>query len=206
MRTFLIICCLVVISLIIKACNSPIDNGQNNTSTPTVVSPPSKVDNYKIVVIKGANYNDIKKAVQQFCDIYNQQDYAAIPSLTKIADSEFVITFPHGLTFDIFCFFVNYMYYPNNIFYKADIKAWATTKPTDTWITEKSANKKVMLYIPADDDEHDNVYLTTQDNIGYKLGFAVGHEKQLLDNPKEKYVDQPIIFNDIQGKPTEEIK
>ena len=206
MRNFLIICGLVVVALIIKACNFSPDNGQNNLSRPTDSSTPPTVDNDKIVIIKGANYNDIKKAIQQFCNIYNQQGYVAIPNLTKIRDNEFAITFPHDLAFDMFCFFVNYLYYPNNIFYKADIKAWTTTKPTDTWITDKSANKKVMLYIPADDEEHDNVYLTTQDNIGYKLGFAVGHEKQLLDNPKEKYIDQTINLNDIKNNPTEEIK
>ena len=131
MRNFLIICGLVVIALIIKACNFSTDNGQNNTSRPSDVPAPSKVNNDRIVVIKGVPYGDIKKATQQFCNIYNQQGYAAIPNLTKISDSEFAITFPHDLTFDMFCFFVNYMYYPNNIFYKADIKAWTTTKPTD---------------------------------------------------------------------------
>ena len=206
MKTLLIISGLIVIVLIIKACIPFTDNGHNNTSRPINVPTPPKVDNDKIVVIKGAPYNDIQKAIKQFCNVYNKKDYAAIPNLIKVSNGEFVITFPHDLTFDMFCFFVNYMYFPENIFYKADIKAWATSKPNDIWITEKSANKKVMLYIPPDDKEYDNVYLTTQDNIGYKLGFAVGQEKQLLDNPKLKYVEQSVTFENIKEKPTEEIK
>src|ERR1700750_254632 len=107
MRTFLIICGLIATALIISACNLPTDNGQNNASRPTEVTTAPKIDNDKIVVIKGANYNNIKKAIQQFCNMYNQQDYAAIPNLTKINDSLFVITFPHDLSFDMLCFFVN---------------------------------------------------------------------------------------------------
>ncbi len=63
-----------------------------------------------------------------------------------------------------------------------------------------------MLYIPSDDKEYDNVYLTSSDNIGYKLGFAVGHETQLLDSPKIKFIEQAISMDDINNKPTEEIK
>lgn len=206
MKIYLIICSLVLVALIIIVKNLWGKKESNTNSKVTDIALPIKSNNDKIIIIKGTNYDNIKKASQQFCKMYNQQDTITIPNLTKISDSSFAITFPYDLPFDTFCFFVNYLYYPNDIFYKADIKAWATTKPTDIWITDKSANKKVMLYIPDDDKEYDNVYLTTQDNIGYKLGFAAGHEEELLNQPKEKYIAPTINLDDLKNRLTEEIK
>jgi hypothetical protein len=57
-----------------------------------------------------------------------------------------------------------------------------------------------MLFIPYDDTEYDNVYLTTEDNIGYKLGFAVGHEKQILDFPKLNFVEPQIEIDELAEK------
>ena len=74
------------------------------------------------------------------------------------------------------------------------------------WITEKSATKKVMLFIPADDQDYDNVYLTTSDNIGYKLGFASGDEKQLLAVPKMYYLEPKIELDSLEGKRFEDFK
>ena len=87
-----------------------------------------------------------------------------------------------------------------------DVTAWTTTKSNDTWITEKSANKKVMLFIPSDDTEHDNVYMTTSDNIEYKLGFAVGEEKQLLNTPKRRYIPPDFEISDLTNKEFEDFR
>ena len=48
-------------------------------------------------------------------------------------------------------------------------------------------NSVNVLYVPADDKDYDNVYLTTIDDIGYKLGFAYNDEKQLLAVSKMEY-------------------
>lgn len=62
-----------------------------------------------------------------------------------------------------------------------------------------------MLYIPPDDEEYDNVYMTTEDNIGYKVGFAVNEQKQLLENPVSSYSEPPFTVEMTDGKPSEEI-
>jgi hypothetical protein len=71
---------------------------------------------------------------------------------------------------------------------------------------EKSANKKAVLFIPVDDTEHDNVYMTTSDNIGYKLGFAVGEQKQLLTSPERRFVSPDIELADLTNKKFEDFK
>ena len=74
---------------------------------------------------------------------------------------------------------------------------WTTTKPMDIWTTEKSVNKNVMLFVSYFDTEYDNVFLTTSDNIGYKLGFAIDEKKQPLNSPEKSYVKPPININEL---------
>jgi hypothetical protein len=145
--------------------------------------PTQTKQNDKLVLVKGISQADLKHVLTGFCNMYNKENFQAQPRLTKLTEREFVITFPYNMDFEIFCYFINYIEYPMELTWSPNLTAWTTTKNSDTWITERSANKKAMLFIPTDDTEHDNVYMTTQDNIGYKLGFALGGEKQLLTFP-----------------------
>ena len=63
-----------------------------------------------------------------------------------------------------------------------------------------------MLFVADDDTEGDNVYMTTSDNAGYKLGFAVGEEKQLLDHPKKNFRPPPIEIEELANKEFEDFK
>ncbi|MDP4203057.1 MAG: hypothetical protein Q8861_10195 [Bacteroidota bacterium] len=193
-KTILVIIGAIIIALLLKSCVSK-NNNKNENRTSIKDLPKEKVENDKVVLIENVNLGEVKKAIEQFCNNYNQEDYRALPLLTIVSENKFVVTFPYDIDFVTYCFFVNYMYYPNDISYKPTIKAWATTKSTDLWIKGDIANKKVMLYIPADDKDFDNVYLTTSNNIGYKMGFAMGEESQRLDAPKQKYSEQVNFDN-----------
>ena len=63
-----------------------------------------------------------------------------------------------------------------------------------------------MLYLAVNDKEYDNVFLTTSDNIGYKLGFAAGEEKQLLKEPKETYVAPTVDIGGLTTRKHEDFK
>lgn len=86
------------------------------------------------------------------------------------------------------------------------VTAWVTTKETDNWTTEKTWNKRVMLFLTADDTEYDNVYLTTTDGTGYKLGFARGEEKQLLPQPARRYIAPEVEPSELADKAFEDFK
>ena len=126
--------------------------------------------------------------------------------LTKISDNEFAITFPYDIDFEIYCYFVNYIYYPMDIKWKPTVMAWATTNHGDTWVKEDAMNKKVILFVPEDDTEYDNVFMTTENNIGYKLGFAIGENSQRLDAPKITFVTPTFDVNTFPGKQTEDFQ
>ena len=172
-----------------------------DTRRPTEnIFPTNKIANDKIVIIEDVSENDINKILQEFCNSYNKETYQAIPRLTKLSDKKFAVTFPYDINFEIFCFFINYVNCPMGFDRHFKTIGWTTTKSTDIWITEKSVNKNVMLFVSDNDTEYDNVFLTTSDNIGYKLGFAMGEEKQLLNKSEKTYVKQPIDFSEIETK------
>jgi hypothetical protein len=154
--------------------------------------PTQEIQNDKIVVAENMTATEIDKILTDFCNLYNKEKYKALPRLYKLSERQFAITFPYDIEFTFFCFFINYVHYPMGFNKSFDVIGWTTTKSGENWITEKSANKKVMLFIPSDDTEYDNVYLTTEDNIGYKLGFAMGREKRLLDLTKKYFVKPKI--------------
>ena len=146
---------------------TPKDNEQHEPK------PANRVPNDKLVIIKGAEIGRVKQAVQQFCDLNNlQEGPRVVAQITEVAEGDSAVTFPYNIDFGKFCFFVNYMYYPNNVVYTADVRGWATTKVDDMWVGDSYAGKKVMLYIPANNTDYDSVFLTTEENTGYKIGFG----------------------------------
>ena len=157
-------------------------NLNNNVRPNKSLKPQTIIPNDKIVIVKNVDLEKLKQAISQFCNVYNQEQYVALPRLI-IDSSQYIIIFPYDITFERFCYFINYLKYPHDIFYKPDIIGWCTMKAGDEWITDEMLNKKVMLFIPQWDDEYDNVYLTTEDNIGFKMGFALGYAHKNLDKP-----------------------
>ncbi len=167
---------------------------------PESLFPKDKITNDKIAIVEDVNEADIKQILQEFCNSYNKETYQATPRLTKLSEQKFAVTFPYNINFEIYCFLINYINYPIGFDRHFKTIGWLTTKPSDNWITEKSANKNAMLYLSDFDTEYDNVFMTTSDNIGYKLGFATGREKQLLNSPEKSYVKCPINISELETK------
>jgi len=207
---------LIVIGLILAAIvfyvvrtkprKSESEAGTDTARRPSSASPIQPKQNDKLVIVKGVSYSDLKRVLSSFCTTYNKDAFQAQLRVTKLSQEEFAITFPYDINFEIYCYLINYIEYPMEIEWSPEVVGWTTTKSSETWITEKSANKKVMLFIPVDDAEHDNVYMTTSDNLCYKLGFAMGEEKQLLDSLKKPYISSNITFSDLTNKEFEEFQ
>lgn len=203
MKTVLIIIGAAVLIFIIKACMPAGQKPQADTDTTRPSNehlPKQEKPNDKLVIVDNISKTEIDSILTGFCNMYNKESFQAQPRLYKLNARQFAITFPYDIEFEIYCYFVNYVHYPMGFDKSFDVTAWEKTGKAYGWITEKSANKKVMLFIPEDDSEHDNVFLTTDDNIGYKLGFAMGEEKQLLQTPKKTYFAPAIDIKTLTEK------
>lgn len=190
MKTVLIIIGVAVLIFAIKACMPAGQKPEADTDTTRPSNehlPTQEKPNDKLVIVDNISKTEIDSILTGFCNIYNKESFQAQPRLYKLSERQFAITFPYDIEFEMYCYFVNYIHYPMGFDKSFDVTAWETTGQANGWITEKTANKKIMLFIPEDDSEHDNVFLTTDDNIGYKLGFAMGKEKQPLQSAKKRY-------------------
>lgn len=172
-----------------------------NTSRPSEnLFPRQPKKNDKLIIVEDIDLADLQKVLTGFCNMYNKENYQALPRLTALNGKQFAISFPFDIDFEIYCYLINYLAYPIEMERIAGVTAWATTKSTHSWIVEKIADKKIILFIPADDTEHDNVYLTTIDNIGYKLDFGMSTPKLLTDGPKKNYKTPPVEMADRETK------
>jgi len=185
---------LIITALIFKVCLLT-DRNEKDPSRPSgSKKPASKKENDKIILVDNANAEDIKKVLVAFCNLYNKGDFAAMPRLWELSPTSFAVTFPYDVNFSIFCFAVNYLEYPIDIKWHANVKGWATMRKGDDWIINENIDKQVMLFIAADDTEHDNVFITTIDGKGYKLDFGANKPKA-VEAPKELY-KSPAISTD----------
>ena len=209
MKIVLIIIGVAVLIFAIKACMPAGQKPQADTDTTRPSNehlPTQEKPNDKLVIVDKISKTEIDSILTGFCNMYNKERFQAQPRLYKLSERQFAITFPYDIEFEIYCYFVNYVHYPMGFDKSFDVTAWETTGQANGWITEKSANKKVMLFIPEDDTEHDNVFLTTDDNIGYKLGFAMGEEKQLLPTPKKTYFAPTIDIKTLTEKEAQDFQ
>lgn len=200
-KTVIIVGALIfVVILIFKFGSKTSDLDLSNKTRPGDSHKPTKlIDNDKLILVRKLKLDYLKKAIIQFCNIYNQEAFIALPRLTML-DNQYVITFPYDIDFERFCYFVNYLENAHELClltdYRPEVKAWCSTQMGDAGMTDDIVNKNVMIYIPDWDEEHDNVYLTTQDNLGYKMGFALGEAHQSIDKPTLTYEVNPIdLYN-----------
>ncbi len=212
MKTQIVILGVVIVVIIViyfirtKLVTPTVEPYADTTRPSNTHFPEKEVQNDKLIIINDIINSEVDKILTSFCNAYNQESFAALLRLYKLSERQFAITFPYDIEFEIFCFLVNYAHYPIGFDKSFEVTGWTTTKSGEIWITEKSENKKVMLFIPDDDTEYDNVYLTTDDNIGYKLGFATENEKQLLELPQKRFVKPSIGNAELMGKAYKDYK
>jgi|GEM_PF-2209364 len=158
--------------------------------------PADKVANDKLIIVEAISEQDIKGIVRDFCGWYNREMLQVIPVVTRTMGQEFAITFPYDVQFEIFCFLINYLTGPKGYNRGFCATGWATTRSADMWITEENANKQVVLFVPDFVPEYDNVFMTTIDEVGYKLDF--GRSKaRLLDHPGKPFRASPLAIEDL---------
>lgn len=196
----IIVVAAVVVALLKIFKTNSTEERHNNTRPNTSLKSTEFVENDKIVVIKNVDFKVYQKVIAEFCNIYNQESYRARVRFYAF-ENECVVMFPYDIDFVCFCFFINYVKYgfeiPQNP--KPDVKAWCSTKSGEEWIKNDIANRKVMLSIPDWDEEYDNVYLTSEDNIGYMMGFAVGEESKKLNRPAFEYQKNNFDISKLQN-------
>jgi len=134
-----------------------------------------QIDN--LISIKGGAYNDIKKALRQWIDLYSKDLADGLTfELYKNGIENYSIQADKKLDNERFYFLINYLNYPEGIDYKIDIEGFTIGKEKN-----QLKGKDLIVYISPTDNEYDNVFVTTSENKCFKIDFGgrITEEKNL---------------------------
>lgn len=144
------------------------------------------VDN--LIIIKGGAYNEIKNALKQWVDHYEESLKDGFTfQLFRNGRGYHIIQADGRLDNEKFFFLVNYMCYPEDIDYNINIVGFTTGKDDN-----KLKDQHLQVYTPSDDDEFDNVYISTPENHYYKVDF--GGKIVELDEGRSFYLPTGLTF------------
>jgi hypothetical protein len=145
----------------------------------------SPVDN--IVFVHGGSFENVKKALQQWCDAYklNVEFH-----LHKNGRGEHIVTTENNIDLEHFEYLVNYLKYPENIQLNAKIIGYK--------IVDENMR---MLFIPDNDTEYDCVYWTNEKNQTFKSDFGGKITKQTVVVPFEQMTEIELEDYNIKVKP-----
>jgi hypothetical protein len=130
----------------------------------------------KIILVKGGSYSDVKKALQQWIDLYSESISDSFQfELYKNGKGNHVIKADTKLGNERFYYLVNYIKYPEGINYNVDVEG--VTKGENGSSLD---GENLLVYIPKNDSEYDNIYVVTENNEHYKIDFG-GKVKSVSD-------------------------
>ena len=166
-------------------------------------------ENDKLILVENVDFGLIKKAVQDFAKYYDNPEQSHLKPISKLHEvdkNRIVITFPYDIDFEILCYYVNYLKYPRDLNYDANVIGWTTTKSTDNWLNREFENQKGMLFLDPKDTEYDNVMMTTEKGKTFKIGFAIGEGLQNHNGTILTYRNPEFEQSDLEKFDSEEVK
>ena len=147
------------------------------------------MNNENLIKIKGGSYDDIKKALQQWIMLYSRDLESNIKfELYKIGQENYLIAADKRLNNEKFNFLINYLRYPEGIKYNISIEGYSTVRDEKLY-PKNLLNKKIIVYVPDNDKEYDNVFVTTEDNETFKIDFG---GKVMRQNESKTFFIQDI--------------
>lgn len=140
-----------------------------------------------LIIIKGGAYNDIKKALRQWIELYSKdlQDDLTF-QLFKNGHGKHIIQADKRLDNERFFYLINYLNYPEEIEYKIDIEGFTTGKEKN-----QLKDKELLVYISPTDKEYDNVHVTTSENENFKVDFG----GKITETRERRFFNYPTDLN-----------
>lgn len=147
------------------------------------------IDN--LITIKGGAYNDIKKALRQWIELYSndlQEDLTF--QLFKNGRGNHIIQADKRLDNERFFYLINYLNFPEGIEYEIDIEGFTIGKDKN-----QLKNKSLLVYISRTDKDYDNVFVTTSENENFKVDFGGNiteiKDQRFFNHPTDIILDYP---------------
>ena len=154
-------------------------------SEPTDLSPfTPDPNNDKTILIQGWSEEELRRILDDFVEEDLTAFVAFRIELEKRLENSFVLTFPEDIHPAEFVSLINYLAYPFS--FDADgraiIVAGKTTLNSDfDGLVKSLEGKKAILYLPQNDENHDEVYLHTKSGMTLAKSFNKGVWRKVKD-------------------------
>jgi hypothetical protein len=142
------------------------------------------MENDKVILIQGWNEEELRDILDDFVE----EDLSAFAAfrieILKRFENCFALTFPEDIHPAEFVSLINYLAYPVNFgpAGRSIIVAGRATLNSDFDGLPKSVEgKKALLYLPANDEDYDVVYLQTESEVSLAKSFNEGAWRQVKD-------------------------
>lgn len=116
----------------------------------------------QIITVHGGAHADVKKALVQWLDLYAESlapDFRF--ELYTQGRGQHLIRVDARVDNERFFYLVNYLCYPEGIHYRAVVEGFASWR-----------DMEVIVFIPADERQTDNVYVMTTQKEAFKIDFG----------------------------------
>jgi len=136
--------------------------------------------NKKFIVLKYEEQEGVLKTVQDFANLYIDQDFTHSIEIYTDSEANFIIVFPK-IDDTHFMYVVNYLRYPES-------------KEKFASVLGYDESKMNMYFIPAEDDEYDNCYVLNRNGNCTKYSFD-GSTTDVQTS--QQYIKTNIIFSKL---------
>lgn len=150
------------------------------------------VPNDKIVLVSNISKEQLQDTLADFCALYNREGIVVAPEIALSNDDRLAVVFPYDVAFDIFCYSINYLSYPPEVDGAEPIViGWGTFATTET-LQPELAGKKLMVFIPEEDEAQDHVSIVTEHNVAHAMNLSYLDKLQTFEEAEESYMPQPL--------------
>ncbi|CAN5419801.1 hypothetical protein BH09BAC1_BH09BAC1_00550 [soil metagenome] len=150
------------------------------------------VPNDKFIVVSSISQTDLQEALMDFCSLYNGDQLVIFPRLIITNDERKVVVFPYDIDFDPFCSLVNYLVYPPEVLTEPVAIGWGTFTVQDEILPKEILDKPVMVFVPEEEENHVQLFIVSNENIGYHLQLMDPKNYKTHQEPEEKYMAPPL--------------
>jgi hypothetical protein len=144
-----------------------------------------------LVFVAGTSASDIEGITQDYANLYSDRGNGIelLIYTSRTDDKQHVVKLESPKEFYLFNFLVNYITYPMNKNYRLDPRGYWEVQPRQH-PSARIPNELLMIFVPQEDRERDNVYAVSQSGEVMKLGFAYGEEYTSLKVGGYKYIEE----------------
>lgn len=142
--------------------------------------------NQSYITIEGESFEVVKNTLEEWIDLYTDQlDKTINFEILEKSKSNYLIKINGELNNMLFHFLVNYFRNPDRE--NINTRGYTTVKDLKLY-PESELNKRVVVFVPGEDKEYDNVYVSTGNGKLYIIDF--GYKRKRIE------IDELITFNE----------